>query len=204
MIRNLLFDLGGVIMDIDKNDCVRAFERLGLANASSYFGDYSQTGPFMLLEEGAISPDEFHAALRADLPDGVSDAQIDAAFCEFLTGIPPYRLQWLRDLRKQKRVYMLSNTNPVMWHSKIAREFEQEGGSLSDYFDGCVTSFEAKALKPEKKIFDYAIRTLGIKPEETLFLDDSESNVQAARALGFQAEVVPPGTEFMDILRANI
>lgn len=200
MIKNLLFDLGGVIMDIEKERCVAAFEELGLRDARSYFGDFSQQGPFMRLEQGTISPDEFHAALRTGLPEGVSDEAIDRAFCKFLTGIPAHRLDELRRLRRSYRVYMLSNTNPIMWKSKIRDDFGQQGLTREDYFDGIVTSFEAKALKPDRAIFDYACRKLGIRPEETLFIDDSQANLDAAAALGFRTALAAPHTEFIQVI----
>ncbi|MDO4320778.1 MAG: HAD family phosphatase [Bacteroidales bacterium] len=200
MIKNLLFDLGGVIMDIEKENCVESYERLGLRNARRYFGEFSQQGPFMALEEGKITPDEFHAALRPELPDGVTDAEIDNAFCDFLTGIPVRRLAALRQLRRRYKVYLLSNTNPIMWESKIKDEFKKEGHIREDYFDGMVTSFEAKALKPDKAIFDYTIKKLGIDPAETLFLDDSEANLKAAARLGFNTALVAHENEFADII----
>lgn len=200
MIKNLLFDLGGVIMDIEKERCVAAFEELGLRDARSYFGDFSQQGPFMRLEQGTISPDEFHAALRTGLPEGVSDEDIDRAFCKFLIGIPAHRLDELRRLRRSYRVYMLSNTNPIMWKSKIRDDFGQQGLTREDYFDGIVTSFEAKALKPDRAIFDYACRKLGIRPEETLFIDDSQANLDAAAALGFRTALAAPHTEFIQVI----
>lgn len=200
MIKNLLFDLGGVIMDIEKERCVAAFEKLGLRDARSYFGEFSQQGPFMLLEQGAIGVDEFHAALRPGLPAGVSDRSIDDAFCEFLIGIPAQRLDSLLRLRRDYRVYMLSNTNPIMWATKIRTEFEQQGLTREDYFDGIVTSFEAKALKPDRAIFDYACGKLDILPGETLFVDDSQANLDAAAALGFHTALAAPGTEFTRVI----
>lgn len=198
-IKNLLFDLGGVIMDIDKNNCVRAFRQLGLADAGTYFGDFKQTGPFALLESGAIDPAEFHRYMHEKISD-VTDAQIDEAFEAFLTGIPVRRLEHLRTLRRRYGVYMLSNTNPIMWNSFIAQQFRQEGFDRDHYFDGIVTSFEAKVMKPDAGIFEYARRKLGIDPAATMFLDDSESNCRAAADLGWQTAHVRPGTEFMDIL----
>ncbi|MDE5594673.1 MAG: HAD family phosphatase [Muribaculaceae bacterium] len=203
MIKNLLFDLGGVIMDIEKDRCVEAFARLDLPDAPSYFGEYSQKGPFMLLEEGAITTDEFHRSLREDIRRDVTDAEIDHAFCQFLIGIPPHRLAELRKLRENYRIYLLSNTNPIMWNSTIRDEFTKEGRMREDYFDGMVTSFEARSLKPDEKIFRYAEQHLGIKPEETIFLDDSQRNLDAAARLGFHTLLVAPGTEFATLLAAE-
>lgn len=201
MIKNLLFDLGGVIMDIEKNRCIAAFERLGLPNAASYFGEYSQQGPFKLIEEGMISEKEFHDALRKDIANPVTDKDIDDAFCDFLIGIPLSRLQQLRELRSRYKIYMLSNTNPIMWNSKIKKEFEQEGFAREDYFDGMVTSFDAKSLKPDGGIFRYAIDQLCIKPEETLFLDDSMANLRGAEPFGFKTAHVHSDHGFMEVIK---
>jgi putative hydrolase of the HAD superfamily len=187
-------------MDIEKMNCVAAFERIGLKDALSYFGEYSQQGPFEALEGGTITADEFHSQMRAVIDGAVTDEAIDAAFNAFLTGIPAQRLADLRRLRQLYKIYLLSNTNSIMWNSKIADEFTKEGRRREDYFDGIVTSFEAKALKPKPEIFDYAAKTLGINPAETLFLDDSLANCEAARALGWNAEQVAVGSEFIDIL----
>lgn len=190
-------------MDIEKDRCVDAFVRLGLPDAPSYFGEYSQKGVFKLLEEGTISTDQFHRSLRDDIGRDVSDADIDRAFCQFLIGIPPHRLAELVKLREHYRIYLLSNTNPIMWHTTIRDEFTKEGRTREDYFDGMVTSFEACSLKPDEKIFRYAVQHLGIKPDETIFLDDSQRNLDAAAKLGFHTLLVAPGSEFSTILAAE-
>lgn len=202
MIKNLLFDLGGVIMDIRRLNCVASFERLGMKDADSFLGEYSQKGPFLQLEEGLINETQFRDAVREYIDGEVTDEQIDKAFCDFLVGIPAYRLEQLRQLKKQYGIYMLSNTNPIMWHSRIAEEFRQEGMEREDYFDGIVTSFEARSIKPDAKIFHTVVEKLGIKPEETLFLDDSQKNLDAASALGFHTLLVAPGSEFLDLINA--
>lgn len=200
MIKNLLFDLGGVIMDIRREDCVEAFKALGMENPDLWLGVYGQKGPFLALEKGEIDADEFHRQVRPMFAPGVTDAQIDEAFCQFLTGIPTHRLEALRELRKHYGIYLLSNTNPIMYHSRIAEEFRKEGLEMADYFDGRVESFEAKCYKPDAEIFRYTAEHCGIDPAETLFFDDSMANVEAARRCGYQAAHVPPGTEFTDIL----
>lgn len=202
MIKNLLFDLGGVIMDIRRLNCVASLERLGMKDADSFLGEYSQKGPFLQLEEGLITEAEFRQAVREFIDGEVADEQIDKAFCDFLVGIPVHRLTELRELRKHYGIYMLSNTNPIMWHSRIAEEFRHEGMEREDYFDGIVTSFEARSIKPDAKIFHHVVNQLGIKPEETLFLDDSQKNLDAAAELGFHTLLVPPGSEFYNLINS--
>ena len=200
MIKNLLFDLGGVIMDIDRDRCVEAFKELGMANADEFLGVYGQKGDFLALERGEITPEEFRDRLRPYFRPGLTDAEMDAAFCRFLIGIPRHRLEALRRLRKRFGIYLLSNTNAIMWHSKIAEEFRQEGLEMADYFDGIVASFEVNAYKPDAEIFEKTAQICGICPEETLFFDDSERNCEAARACGYQAVHVAPGTEFESLV----
>ncbi|MBR5552117.1 MAG: HAD family phosphatase [Muribaculaceae bacterium] len=202
MIKNLLFDLGGVIMDIRRLNCVASFERLGMKDADNFLGEYSQKGPFLQLEEGAISEEEFRTAVRALIDGEVSDEQIDSAFCDFLVGIPKYRLEQLRQLKKSYNIYMLSNTNSIMWRSRIAEDFRQEGLEREDYFDGIVTSFEAQSIKPDAKIFHTVVEKLGINSDETLFLDDSQKNLDAAAQLGFHTLLVTPGSEFFELLKS--
>lgn len=201
MIKNLLFDLGGVIMDLDRDRCVRAFEKLGMRDADDFLGVYGQKGAFLALESGEIDANEFHRRVRPLIDcEGVTDAEIDEAFNQFLVGIPVHRLESLRELHRDYGVYLLSNTNPIMINSRIAEEFRKEGREMRDYFDGIVTSYEARCCKPAKGIFDYAVETCGLVPEETLFFDDSQANVDAARSYGFKAVLVKPGDEFTALL----
>ncbi len=200
MIKNLLFDLGGVIMDIRRENCEEAFRQLGMADIGEYLGDYGQKGPFAALEEGKISEEEFRAEVRKHIAREVSDEEIDRAFNRFLTGIPVRRLEELRKLRGKYKLYMLSNTNSIMWRQDIAKAFRQEGLAVDDYFDGIVTSFEAKCCKPAPGIFNRVVEKFGIRPEETVFFDDSKANVEAAAKLGFATRHVAPGLEFYEIL----
>lgn len=187
-IKNLLFDLGGVIIDLSPERCVASFEKLGLADAASLLDPYAQTGVFGAVEDGSMAPAQFFDELRrhAGRPD-LTDGELTAAFTDFLRGLPVERLAALRALRRRHKVYLLSNTNPVMMEAKIRQLFRQEGLEMDDYFDGVVVSYRAGACKPDRRIFDHAVATLGIDPGETLFLDDSQANVDAARALGFKA-----------------
>lgn len=188
MTKNLLFDLGGVIMDIDPDCAVKAFENLGMKDADKFFDPYTQHGAFLSLEQGTISPDEFRAEVRRCFDHPVSDEILDTALFEFLRGIPESRLDRLKSLREAgHKIYMLSNTNPIMWHGYILPQFRKQGGDIHDYFDGIVTSFEAGVCKPDPRIFQYAIEKLGIDPAATTFYDDGPANVEAAKNAGFKA-----------------
>ena len=204
-IKNLLFDLGGVIMDIEKDRCVEAFRQLGLENPDRFFGEYGQGGCFGQLESGQISADEWRQQVRGLIgKNDITDKEIDSAFMAFLIDIPTKRLENLLELKKKYGIYLLSNTNPVMWNSFIADRFRQiQGLDINDYFDGVVTSFEAKSLKPSPEIFEYTARTLHIDPAETVFSDHSLQNCQSAAALGWGTVHVAAGNEFIDLIPAQ-
>lgn len=195
-IKNLLFDLGGVIMDIRRENCVAAMTKLGISDADELLGLYCQKGPFLLLEEGKITPAEFRDALRHKADKPLTDKQIDDAFNAFLIGIPVERLRALDSLKGKYKIYMLSNTNPIMFDSKIKDEFCKDGKDVNAYFDGICVSYEEGCAKPDPTIFTNLLAKFGINAEETLFFDDSQKNIDAATELGFQTQLVPPGTEF--------
>lgn len=201
-IKNLLFDLGGVIMNIRRANCVAAFRELGMANPDDFLGEYAQSGPFEGIENGTLGIDEFHDAIRGIVGNvSLSGEAIDDAFGRFLLGIPRHRLEELRMLHERYKLYLLSNTNPIMWRDGIAKAFAQEGYDAGYYFDGIVKSYEAGCMKPDRRIFEYAVSKLGIEPSSTLFLDDSQRNLDAASAMGFSTLLVAPGAEFYELLK---
>lgn len=200
-IKNLMFDLGGVVIDIERQRCVDALTALGMTNADEMIGLYRQSGPFLRLEAGELSPADFCEAMRATMPEGVTDAQIKQAISRFIVGIPVHRLEALRSLRERYGTYVLSNTNPIMFEGVIADLFKQEGRDIDAYFDGVTVSYHAGSNKPSPEIFRYAIAHMGIQPEETLFLDDSQRNLDAAAEFGFSVALVPEGEEFMHLLK---
>ncbi len=202
MIKNLLFDLGGVIMDIRRQNCVDAFKSLGMVDPDLYLGEYCQAGPFEGIENGSYTIEQFHEAIRTIIGKDISDSDIDRAFGKFLIGIPLHRLEQLEILHKQLGIYMLSNTNPIMWADGIDSNFRKLGKDVNYYFDGIVRSYEAGVMKPNPKIFEIVISRFGINPEETIFLDDSEKNLEISRQLGFKTILVEPGTEFFQLLKS--
>lgn len=187
-IKNVIFDLGGVVIDLDRDRAVKALEDLGLDDADDMLGLYGQKEPFYGLETGERSTGEFFDLIRGRMNPGVTDTQITEAFNRFLVDLPSYRLEMLRRMRMAGyRIFVLSNTNPVMFNTWIDRAFRQEGGSVNDYFDGIVVSFQELMCKPNVAIFENLMRRYGLNPSETLMLDDSEKNCRAAAEAGAHA-----------------
>ncbi|WP_455497805.1 HAD family hydrolase [Coprobacter sp.] len=200
-IKTIIFDLGGVLMDLNKQRCINAFKHLGFTDIQEYLGEYEQKGMFMDLEDGTISAPEFRDKIRNHIGKPVTDQQIDDAFNLFLVGIPDYKLTMLLELRKKYQVFMLSNTNPVMFEGRIPELFKMQGGSISDYFDKFYLSYQLGATKPKPIVFEKIIADAKILPEETLFLDDSRRNIEAARTLGFKIYLTAPQEDFTSIFK---
>lgn len=201
-IRNIVFDLGGVVIDLDRGEAVRRLEALGLSEADEMLGLYRQQEPFLGLETGRLTAAEWTDELLGVCVEGVSATDLQEAFNGFLVGIPVERLCMLRKLRDAGyRLYVLSNTNPVMYHSWISEAFRQEGKRIHDYFDGVVTSFEEGMCKPDPALFQRVLDRYGLKGEETLLLDDSEANCLSASGIGIRTVRIgkEDGTTMLDV-----
>lgn len=188
-IKNLLFDFGGVIVGLDKSAAVRRFKEIGAADIENYLNEYRQTGIFLELEEGKISLAEFNNRFRETFGENITDEEIASGWMAFLTGIPPYKLELLDELRKKYNVYLLSNTNPVIADWAHSADFTPSGRTLDTYFDKCYLSYQMGCAKPDAIIYEKVIAD-GIKAEETLFLDDGQANLDAAAKLGFKTYLV--------------
>lgn len=202
-IRNLMFDLGGVIIDLDRQSCVDALVALGDSHADELLGLSMQKGEFMKLEEGKISAADFYNEMRRRIGRPVSDNEITDAINELLIGIPVERLRLLRELKQHFKVMLLSNTNSIMFDTKIADCFAQEGLSVSHYFNDIFLSYRLKACKPHAEIFEKVIVQAQIIPEETLFFDDSQQNLDTAAALGFKTYLVTPDRDILSFFKTN-
>lgn len=190
-IKNILFDLGGVIITLNKQNALDRFTEIGFPNIEDYLNEFRQEGIFLEYEEGKISPKDFYAEFRrlAGNPN-ISEEDIDSGWLAFLVGIPPYKLELLKELRKKYKVYLLSNTNPSIMGWALSKDFSPEGLPMDAFFDKIYLSFRIGHAKPEREIFDYIIRDSGMIPEETLFLDDGKANVEIGKKLGFETYLV--------------
>ena len=196
----IIFDLGGVIINLKKQNCIDAFKALGYNSIDDMLGEYKQGGEFLALEEGRLSVEEWRESVRKNLSAPVTDKQIDDAFNAFLVDIPVQKLRMLQLLKTKYRIVMLSNTNKVMFESKIPELFKVDGLRIEDYFDDFFLSYKMGLTKPSPEIFIKVAEQLGINPCEALFIDDSQANVDAASCLGFQTMCVEPYTDFSDKL----
>lgn len=199
MIKTLLFDFGGVLVDLDRRRCIEAFRRVGF-DIEPYLGAYRQGGMFAQFENGDITTHEFCESLRRAAGNDVSDEAYIAAWESYLTEVPAERLDMLLRLKERYRLAVLSNTNAVHWRMAEERLFHYRGLSLSDFFgDRIFLSNEMHLQKPDPAIFHRVAEALGEQPGEVLFLDDSIVNCEAARRCGMQAEVAGPDSAWLPL-----
>lgn len=200
-VKNLLFDLGGVLVDLWHEKCLAAFHKLGFAGIDAELLDpYYSDGKFGASELGLVSEEELCDYVReqAGRPE-ITDQQINDAYYEFIGEIPEYKLRMLAELKKHYRIYMLSNTSSFIYPRIAREEFTKLGGKVEDYFDGIYLSYELHKAKPDPEVFRHILRDAGIKAEETLFFDDGPGNIDAAEALGFQTYLVAPEEDFRHV-----
>lgn len=196
-IENIVFDLGGVLVDLDIDRCTAAFESLGMHAVARIIGPCYPAEMIGRLEHGLISFHEACEQMRtlAGTPN-VPDERIAWAYGEFLTGIPVGKLRMVEALRRRGiRTYVLSNNNPASM-AVIRRLFTADGHTIDDYFDRIYLSYEMHELKPSPAIFRKMIADSGIDPARSLFIDDGERNVNTARELGFDVYMPAPGEDF--------
>ena len=210
MIKVIIFDFGGVLINLHRQAAVDRLVALGVHDADELLNNYVQSGLFLDLESGAVTPDEFRCKLRTDYAlQHVTDKQIDEAFLAFLLDVTEHKLQLLRQLKSSARnadgepvrIVMLSNTNGIHFPYCIKKYFEYDGYKMSDYFDALYLSYEMRASKPDDEIFLKLLEAEKVKPEECFFLDDGPRNIEAAQRLGFQVHLVELDDDLSSIVR---
>ena len=193
-IRNIIFDLGGVILNIDPQLTIDAFRKLGWQD----FYDESQRSLnrelFHDFEQGSASPEAFRNNVRKMIPHQITDSEIDDAWSAMILDIPEERINYLEELKKKYRIFLLSNTSEIH-RIKFHRNFEDHFGySFHDLFEHNFYSHEMGLRKPNPEIYLRALNEANLIPEETLFIDDMPENIEAAKLLGMNALHILPGS----------
>lgn len=195
---NLLFDFGGVLVDLDQSRCISAFEALGF-DIRPCLGTYVQAGILSGLERGEISVAEFCNQLRTlSNRTDLTDESIVQAWEQYLTGVPEDRLEMLLKIKQHYPTYVLSNTNEIHWDMARNGYFRYKGLQVSDFFRKVFLSYELGVEKPSPAIYEAVVKGIGCAPEEILFFDDSEVNCEAARRCGLQARLAPANGVWLD------
>ncbi|OWP64472.1 HAD family hydrolase [Hymenobacter amundsenii] len=201
---HLLFDFGGVIINIDYNRTLEAMRRFG---SGIEFTQAAQAGLFDELETGQLTPTQFRTGLREHYQLTATDEQLDAAWNAMLLDVPAERLALIAELRAQGyQTALLSNTNHLHI-TEINRRLQQQYGlrnGIADCLDRVFYSQEVGMRKPGEEIFRHALDQMNWKAEETLFIEDSPQHIATARRLGLHTLFLTPPLTLQDALPAAI
>ena len=197
-IRHIIFDLGGVLLNLDYSLTERAFRDSGISNFDELFSQAKQAELFDRFETGHISEDEFIAGLQKLVTMELSGENIRNAWNAMLLDFPLKRLQLLQQLRLHYDLVLLSNTNGIHEAAFSKILLDSRGVSIGEFFDKVYLSHRMGMRKPDEEIFRKILEDTGFKPEHTLFIDDSIQHVEGARKLGIKAIHLEKGMTIED------
>ena len=187
-IKNIIFDYGNVIFNIDFNKVAQAWKDLGITNADEFYGHRQQDDVFNALERGQISPEAFRDRIRelTHKPD-LTNEQINNAWNQIFVGIPEGNHELLLKLKDKYRTFLLSNINAIHYdyvHDYLKKEFDMDDNS--NLFEKTYYSHLLGKRKPDAEIFEQVLQENSLNPAETLFIDDSPQHLETAKKLGLQ------------------
>lgn len=199
-IKNLLFDLGGVLLNIDYHKTAAAFKQLGVTKFDDLYSQTDANHLFEALETGKITEADFYASLQPYCNPETTKEEIESAWNAMLLDFRIDSMLWLKGLQEQYNIFLLSNTNSIhltAFNKIFNREVEES--SLDDYFIKAYYSHNIKMRKPYPATYQFVLNDAGLKAEETLFIDDSINNIDGAKQAGLQVHHLSPGTKIQDI-----
>lgn len=185
-IKNIIFDLGVIIINIDTSLSVKAMKDLGFDNFEENYTLFKQANIFDRLEKGQIETDEFRNELRKYICREVSDQELDEAWGAMLLDFPKERIDLIEKLGTKYKIYLLSNTNEIHYNQYSNDFVNQYRFEFNDLFEKAYYSFQMGTRKPEIDIFKKVISENKLNPEETLFIDDLLVNIESAQKVGLQ------------------
>ena len=203
-VKNIIFDFGGVIIDIDEQLTVNEFAKLGFADPSK-----ATSKEFIDLvrkfEKGIFTPDVFRNKLRDFLDISATDQEIDDAWNALLFDIPAERLKIIENVKKNYNIYLLSNSNEIHYDLYVRDlQLRFDYNEFGELFHKAYFSFDLHLSKPEEEIFEFVMYQEDLDPAETLFIDDRADNIEAAAKLGFQTYQLIKPERIRDIFKDGL
>ncbi|MEP1487468.1 MAG: HAD family phosphatase [Algibacter sp.] len=200
-IKNIVFDLGGVIMNLNVPQTIIEFTRLGIKNIVNDTGHHYTDPIFYDFEIGKVSENEFVEKLSCIASSNPSHLQIREAWNAMILDMPRDRINILLDLKKKYNIYLLSNTNSIHQQKFINEVNETNNFSFNDLFEKAYYSHEIGMRKPNEDVFEFLLKDSNLKPKETLFIDDSIHNINAAEKLGIQTYHIQEGNSLETLFK---
>ncbi len=181
----VIFDLGGVLINLDYQLTESAFVNLGCTNFNELFSQLNQTDLFDRFETGKVSSFHFVNRLLDMLPQGTNANQVVHAWNAMILDFPQERMNWLREIGSQQRIFLLSNTNDLHVSSVRSSLTKTVGhGDLESYFEKAYFSCDMGQRKPDEACFNMVLQENGLNPKTTLFIDDSPQHIEGAKKIG--------------------
>jgi FMN phosphatase YigB (HAD superfamily) len=201
-IKNIIFDLGGVIINLDIPKTISEFNKLSNQPFESIYNQLQQTPVFDLFDKGQITEKDFFIELKKALQNDVTDEELLFAWNAMLLDFPKHRLELLSKIKPNYRLFLLSNTNEshVLEFEKTL--FASHGyQNLEPFFEKVYYSCRMNQRKPNADIFESVLNENNLVAEETLFIDDSPQHVEGALTLGVKAMLLEKNNEVENLLK---
>jgi FMN phosphatase YigB (HAD superfamily) len=184
-IKNIIFDFGGVILDIDPMQTLVALQELGFEDIKRFEDKEFQSNIIQKFERGIISPETFRNKVREFMQLKVCNQDLDDAWNALLFDIPENRIRVLEEVKKNYSIFLLSNSNEIHYDMYL-RDLQLRFGyhNFDQLFDKAYFSFDLHLNKPNPEIFEFIMDQHKMRPDQTLFIDDSIQHIETARLLG--------------------
>ena len=180
----IIFDLGAVILNINYQNTIDEFTKLGVNNAATFYSKKVQTNLFNQIETGMISSNEFLKVLQKETKNANIN-QVEKAWNAMLLDLPEERIQLIEKLKKNNySIYLLSNTNAIHIDAIKKQLGKRKWLAFCKLFDKMYLSHELGLRKPDVKIFEYILNEQKLKAEEVFFIDDSPQHIASAKKIG--------------------
>ena len=193
-IKAIIFDLGAVILNINYQNTIDAFSKLGVKNVSNFYSKKAQSNLFNQIETGDITVEKFLTELQKETINA-SINQVSEAWNAMLMDLPENRLAVIQSLKKEYSIYLLSNTNAIHIDAFKKKIGNIKWEKFCNLFDKMYLSHELGLRKPNAAIFEYILREQNLKPEEVFFIDDSPEHIEGANKLGIKTHHLKNGEE---------
>ena len=180
-VKALLFDLGGVIVNLDYHKTINAFEALGVANTESLYNQFNQTEIFDDFETGSLSGKEFINLMKHQIPTHSSESEIKKAWNAMIIGFEEAKLEQIKRYSERIPCYLLSNTNEIHLEYIQTLLGKMSFKNLELLFNKCYYSHIIGKRKPHKETFEWVLNDMGYAPEDVLFIEDSPQHIEGAK-----------------------
>jgi putative hydrolase of the HAD superfamily len=186
-IRNIIFDFGGVILDIDPVQTLNQLKSLGVKDLDIFQSPEFQHEVMGKFERGVLTPEVFRDKVRSFIGNNLCDQDIDDAWNALLLDIPKERIAVLEEVKKHYPIFLLSNSNEIHYDMYL-RDLQLRFGyrEFDQLFTKAYFSFDLHLSKPDPEIFEFVMYQHKLNPEETLFIDDTAEHIESAKKLGIR------------------